>query len=121
MKKILISFSLLISLNSYGQQIKIFEGRLDSWYMIEGENGFTLTNKGAIYNIPSQCGPADKSNVECKIGGELLSDIIAGLVPKGTKLRIKTIKVTTMYHNLDGGGNIKIIVWKPIEIIRMAK
>jgi hypothetical protein len=120
MKKILISFSLLISINSYSQT-KIFEGKLESWHMFEGVNGFTLENNGKIYGISSQCGPADKSDVECKIGGELLSDVIAGFIPKGTKLRVKTIKIVTVYHNLDGSGNEKIIVWKPIEITRMAK
>ena len=121
MKKILISFSLLISLNLYSQQTKIFEGKLESWFMFEGDNGFSLINNGKIYGISSQCGPADKSNIECRIGSELLSDIIAGLIPEGTKLRVKVIKVVTMYHNLDGSSNEKIIVWKPIEIIRMAK
>jgi len=119
-KKLLISFSLLISLNLFSQT-KVFEGKLESWHMFEGENGFTLTNKGITYSISPQCGPADKKDVECKIGGELLSDIIAGLVPRGTKLRVKVIRIVTMYHNLDGSGDTKITVWKPIEITRMAK
>ncbi len=118
-------FSLLISLNSFSQtkanEIKIFEGELFDWYMFEGDNGFILLNKGKKYDFCQQGGPLDKTIVKCKIGDDLLSDIIAGLIPKGVKLKIKAKAVYIIYHNVSDGTNSKIMVWKPIEITRVAK
>jgi hypothetical protein len=121
MKKILIPFSLLISLNSYSQtkvnEIKVFEGRYNSYFMIEGELGFCINNTTIYF----RAGRGDKTYVECKVDEQLDSDIETGLLERGTKLRVKAKAVYVNYSPFGLGKTYKQLVWKPIEITRMAK
>ena len=113
MKKILISFSLLISLNSYGQtkvnEIRVFEGKINFGYAFEGECGFYLNNN---LNFIFKSSSFDKNILYCRMKNIDYLEIIAGLISKGTKLRVKA-KAVSVPH--------KKLIWKPIEITRMAK
>jgi hypothetical protein len=123
MKKILISFSLLISLNSYSQtkvnEIKVFKGKITHGYAFEGASGFYLNNK---LNFIFKSNSLDKNILYCKMNGVDYLEIIAGLVPVGTKLKVKAKATYTIVVGLcDDCVPHKELVWKPIEIIRMAK
>ncbi len=125
MKKILLIFGLFSSLNTIGQkkinEIIDIEGRIYYEYCFEGEVGFYLINKKDTIQFVFGAGPNDKL-IECKVDSDLYINIIAGLLPKNTRLRVKAKATYALFSPVcTDCEQFKAIVWKPIEIIRLSK
>jgi len=125
MKKVLLLFSLFSSLTVLGQkkinEVINVEGEIEYGYSFEGEAGFYLINKKDTIHFYFLADSGDEQ-IESKVSNELFIDIIAGLIPKGTKLKIKAQAAYGLFSPVcEDCKQFKTIIWKPIEIIRMAK
>ncbi len=102
--------------NLFGQtkvnEIKIFEGKFNSYFMLEGEISFQIdTNLIFI-----QAGILDNSKIKCKVDKKLNWDMLDESL-EGMILKVKVKAVYVNYTPFGIGNSYKKLIWKPIEIM----